>query len=209
MRKPLIAVSALALALPVVLFVPPVRDWFFGNKMWPFPTPWDVTPKQVEELRAHSRPGDVIVERNLHSWHWMLLSKGFSGSSWVHAAIVDEDKSLISMAKTVKRQGFSTYLEKQSTDIKLVRPPYPNSTGIQKALQHARSKLGTAFDPDFENQAGNCTGLIATSLEAGDIDVPSRRAFLVGKKIYSSEDFFKMPGAKIVWSSKPSTDPSE
>jgi hypothetical protein len=192
----------LLVLLTPILLVPPIREWFFSNKMWPFATPWDITKAEVAELKHTARPGDVIVEKNIHSWHWMLLCKAATRSSWVHAAIVDEDRTLISMFKEVKRQGFSTYLEKQSTDVILLRPPYRDSSQVKLALQYARSRISTPFDPDFNNDAGNCTGLIATTLKAGGVHVPKRRAFIVGKYIYGAVDFFNIQGVRVIWRNK-------
>lgn len=168
--------------------------------MWPFPTPWDVTAQELDELKEIARPGDIIVERNIHSWQWMLLSQFFTGSNWVHVAVVDENKDIINMAKTVKREDLSTYLQKQSTDMRLVRPPYRSDADIAKVLKFARSKIGTKFDPDFQEQSANCTGLIASSLKAGGIEIPSRQAPLFKRTIYSAEDILNMRGGRLVWS---------
>jgi hypothetical protein len=197
-----ISVFAVVVLIMVLLFVPPVRDWFFGNKMWPYATPWDVTKSQILELRTLAEPGDIIVERNLHSWQWMLLCSISNGSSWVHVAIVTDKGKFISMAKKIVEQDFETYRKKQSTDLVLLRPNYASRKDVQKALEYARSRIGTKFDPSFENHDGNCTGLVASALKAGNIQVPMRRAFFVGKPIYGAADFFKIRDARTIWTNR-------
>jgi hypothetical protein len=201
-KRILLPVGLLVVSLLILLFVPPVRNAFYGSKLWPFATPWDVTPDQITELKRVVQPGDVIVERNLHSFHWMLLCLAGTGSSWVHAAIVDEDGKIVNMMVTVRKLDVSSYLHKQSTDMVLVRPPYRDSESVRQALNYAKSKLGTPFDPSFENQAGNCTGLIAGALESGGVHVRSRPIFLLGKTVYPAAEFLKIPNARVIWRSR-------
>lgn len=197
-----IGAVVVASSTAVVLFVPPIRNWVFSHKIWPFKLPWDITPEQVRELEAVAQPGDVVVERNLHSWHWMLFCWASTGSTWVHAAIVDQRKKLINMFITVQEQDFSTYLEKQSTRVVLLRPPYRDEASKQRALRYARSKLGTQFDPYFNDRAGSCVGLIGASLEEGGVPVQRRRAFGFLKYVDGAVNLFNIPGIKKIWDSR-------
>lgn len=201
-RNLLTTSSILVVSLAILLFVPPIRDWFFSNKMWPFPTPWDITPAQVEELHEISKPGDVIVERNLHSWQWILFCIVTTNSSWVHTGLVDENKKLLTMMVSVKELPFSSYLFKQSTEVVLLRPPYKSSDDVKAAIDYARSKVGTQFDPKFKDPAGNCNGLIATALVKGGIVVPQRRAFFIGQYHWPASEFFNIKGVRVLWSSR-------
>jgi hypothetical protein len=202
LRKLAIASGTVVALITAVLFLPPLRDWFFGNKMMPLPTPWDVTPAQVKALTAIAEPGDIVVERNWHSWHWMLFCKASTGSSWVHTALVERPGTIITMSHTVKAQPFSTYLEKQSTDLVLLRPNYPNAVARQRTLTYARSKIGTPFDPDFENPAGSCAGLVGAALKEGGITVPMRKAFGFSKNVYAAVDFLGIENSKVIWTNR-------
>ncbi|HEY9871125.1 MAG TPA: hypothetical protein V6D08_18305 [Candidatus Obscuribacterales bacterium] len=201
-KKTLLTVGLLVVSLLILLFVPPVRNALYGSKLWPYATPWDVTPEQITELKRVVQPGDVIVERNLHSFHWMLLCLAGTGSSWVHAAIVDEDGKIVNMMVIVRKLDITSYLDKQSTDMVLVRPPYKDDASVVRALRYAKSKLGTPFDPSFDNQAGNCTGLIAGALKAGGVQVRSRPIFLLGKTVYPAAEFLRIPNARVIWRSR-------
>lgn len=208
-KKILLGLSVCVVVIAVFLFFPPVRDWFFGNKMFPFKTPWDVTETQINVLTKLARPGDVIVERNLHSWQWMLLSKFATGSSWVHSAMVIDKGKFVTMDKSINIEDFSAYLRKQSTELVLLRPPYKNEELAKKAIEYACSKVGTPFDPKFENQSGNCTGLSATALGQAGIEVKTKKAFGFAHPIYPAVEFFKIKGASIIWKSNDNSDRSE
>jgi hypothetical protein len=185
-------------ALATVLFVPPVRDKVFSTPMWPWRLPWDTSESELRMLRELCRPGDVIVEANLHSWQWIALACALTRSSWVHAALVDENLRLLTVNKVVVETDFDIYLGWKSTRLALVRPPYKDDAQAQKAIDYARGKIGTLYDPDFQDQAGNCTGLVATALI--DAGIPVSAIQTIGKKVYAADSFFKIPGAKIVWS---------
>lgn len=195
--------SAVVGGTAVVLLVPPVRDWFFSHKVWPFKLPWDIRKDQVQELVSLAEPGDVVVEKNWHSWHWMLFCKASTGNTWVHAAIVDRGKKLINMFKTVQYEEFSTYLDKGSTHVVLLRPPYKDDESKNRALEFARSKIGTEFDPSFDDRAGNCVGLIGASLEAGGVHVERYPAFGFLKKVDTAWNLLNIPGIKRIWSHSP------
>jgi hypothetical protein len=186
-------------ALGAVLFVPPVRDWVFSHKIWPLPLPWDLQPEQLQHMAQTIEPGDVIIERNLHSAHWMLFCKAATGSTWVHASIVDYDKKLINMFKVVRKEDLGTYLEKASTNIVVVRPPYAGDVERARALAFARSQLGVEFDPSFKTRAGNCVGLIGASLEAGGVHVNPRPAFGFLRPVDTASNILRTEGMKVVW----------
>jgi len=185
-------------AIATALFVPPVRDKVFSTPLWPWRLPWDTNDSELRQLKELCRPGDVIVEANLHSWQWVALARVLTKSNWVHAALVDENLKLLTVNKLVIEADFDIYLEWKSTRLALVRPPYKDAAQAQKAIDYARSKMGTLYDPSFEDQIGNCTGLVASSLiEAG---IPVKISHSIGKNVYAADCFFNIPGAKVIWS---------
>jgi hypothetical protein len=188
-----------AAALGTVLFVPPVRDKFFTTKLWPWPLPWDVTADQIAHLRAIARPGDVVIESNLHGWQWMALCGATTGTTWVHAALVGENGKLLTVHKEAIEADWEIYLEWGSTRMALLRPMYASDAQRNQVLQHARSKLGTIYDASFSDHAGNCNGLVASSLLQAGIHVPSRNCF--GKTVYAANCFLEIPGSQLVWES--------
>lgn len=198
-RLSLIAVPMLlsGAALGCLLFVPPLRDRFFAAKLWPWGTPWDITSKQLEELRALAEPGDVLIESNLHGWQWMALCLATTGTSWVHAALVNENKNLLTVHKLAIEVDWSIYLEWGSTRLALIRPPYKNPTQLNKAIEFARSKLGTVYDPSFRDHAGNCNGLVGSALHEAGIEVQSKSC--LGREIYPGDCFLRIPGMQVVW----------
>ena len=185
--------------LSCALFVPPVRDKVFSTKLWPWPLPWDTTRAELDELIALSRPGDVILESNLHGWQWVCLCFVTTGTNWVHAAIVDENKKLMTVETKAIETDFDIYLRWGSTRLALIRPPYRDADQISKALDFARSKLGTKYDASFTDHAGNCNGLVGSSLEHCGISVSRIRRF--GKTLYAPDCFLKIPGVKVIWRS--------
>jgi hypothetical protein len=185
-------------AIATALFVPPVRDKVFSTPLWPWKLPWDTSNSELRLLKELCRPGDIIVEANLHSWQWIALACALTRSNWVHAALVDEDLKLLTVNKLVIEADFDIYMEWKSTRLALVRPPYKDAAQAKKAIDYARSKVGTQYDPSFKDQAGNCTGLVASSLIHAGIPIPIMRS--VGMNVYAADCFFKIPGAKIIWS---------
>jgi uncharacterized protein YycO len=196
----LISIALASAAIGAALFVPPVRDRVFTTKLWPWRTPWDVTEDQIDELRALAQPGDVVVESNLHGWQWMTLCLATTGSSWVHGALVDENKRLLTVHKKAIEADWDIYLEWGSTRMALIRPPYAGAQQAQQAIDFARSKVGTIYDASFDDQSGNCNGLVASALNSAGIEVRTQNCY--GKPIYPASNFFEIPGRKIMWQSR-------
>jgi len=201
-RVPLICgiiFSGFLLLLLTLCFFPPVRDSFFSMSLWPWPLPTDITQQQINTLQSLSRPGDVIVETNMHDWQWVGLSFIFTGSSWVHASLVDENGKLLTVASRVEELPISIYRKWHSTRVVLVRPTYSGQKQLRRALAYGHSELGIPYDPYFENPNASCTGIVAESLEHAGISVPSTT--ILGRKIYAARTFLCLPGIKIIWTS--------
>jgi len=194
-----VGASLCAGSLAAALFLPPVRNKIFSTKMWPWSLPWDTNEKELEAIRQLSRPGDILVESNLHGWQWMALSLACTQTSWVHAALIDEKKRILTVHKLAIETDWNIYLEWGSTRLALIRPPYKNDDQTQNAIDYARGKLGTLYDPSFREHAGNCNGLVASSLVNAGIPVAERRIY--GRTIFTPDCFFKIPGAKVIWHS--------
>jgi len=200
MRINRIACGALLLGASTIaasLLVPPVRDRVFATKLWPWALPWDTNPAELELLKELARPGDVVVESNLHGWQWITLCLASTGTSWVHAALVDQNKRLLTVHKLAIEADWSIYDDWGSTRLALVRPGYDNDEQIVVAIEHARSKLGSVYDPTFRDHAGNCNGFVASALSEAGLEVETRRCW--GREIYSPECFFGLRGAEIIW----------
>jgi len=187
------------LVLAVLCFVPQVRDQFFTMNLWPWSLPSEVTQRQLKTMQSLARPGDVILETNMHYWQWVSLSEVFTGSSWVHSSLVDANGELLTVAGKVQELPISIYLKWRSTRIALVRPSYAGQQQIRRALAYGRSELGIPYDPSFYNANASCTGLVAESLKHAGIDVPSTT--ILGRKIYAARSFFCLPGARLIWTS--------
>ncbi len=186
-------------ALAAALFVPPVRDKVFGTKLWPWKLPWDTHERELATIRKLSQPGDVLVESNLHGWQWMALCLATTKTSWVHAALVDENKQILTVHKLAIQTDWNIYLDWGSTRLALIRPPYQNSEQSMAAIEYARSKIGTRYDPSFREHSGNCNGLVASALvHAG---LPVEQQLVYGRNVFSPDCFFRIPGAKVVWHS--------
>ncbi|MGH2505925.1 MAG: hypothetical protein ACRDHZ_00670 [Ktedonobacteraceae bacterium] len=148
-------------------------------------------------MRELSQPGDVIVESNLHGWQWMALCMAATSTSWVHAALVDGNKRLLTVEKEAVEADFDIYLRWGSTRLALVRPPYRDDKQAEAAVRYARSKLGTRYDPSFQDHAGNCNGLVASALAHAGVPVEQKQCW--GLKVYAPDCFFKIPGAEVIW----------
>ncbi len=191
--------ASLGAILATVLFVPPVRDKVFTTKLWPWNLPWDTHAEELEMLEKLSQPGDVVIESNLHGWQWMLLSLVVTGTSWVHAALVDENKRLLTVHKKVIEANWDIYLKWGSTRLAIIRPPYQSKEQAQAAIDFARSKLGAIYDPSFGEPTGNCNGLVASALIYAGIKTQAKKC--CGRKIFPADSFLKINGARTVWSS--------
>ncbi|HNB21194.1 MAG TPA: hypothetical protein PKZ32_02180, partial [Candidatus Melainabacteria bacterium] len=77
--------------------------------------------------------------------------------------------------------------------------PYKNQEQSQMAIDFIRGKLGTLYDPSFREHAGNCNGLVASALLHSGIDVEERT--VCGRRLFTPDCFFKIPGAAVVWHS--------
>jgi hypothetical protein len=198
-RVAAISIASLGALVATLLLVPPIRDKVFTTKLWPWCLPWDTTTEELDRLKDLSQPGDVVIESNLHGWQWMALSMVTTGTSWVHAALVDENKQLLTVHKKVIAADWDIYLEWGSTRLALVRPPYQNKRQAHTAIDFARSKLGTVYDPSFREHTGNCNGLVASALMHSGIEMHARECY--GRQIYPADSFFKITGARTVWSS--------
>lgn len=186
-------------AILAALFVPPIRDRVFATRLWPWALPWDTNIDELAKLRSLARPGDVLVESNLHGWQWVALSLFATQTSWVHAAIVDHDYSLITVHGKATKLDWSIYHQWGSTRLALIRPPYTGNDQITDVLAYAGSKLGTAYDPSFREHAGSCNGLVGSALAQAGVPVKMRRCY--GRDIYAANSFFAIPGAEVVWHS--------
>lgn len=192
------AVSFLFCAfLFIALLVPPVRNWFFATSLCPFPLPGEITAKQIEELKSRARPGDVIVESNMHYWQWVALCRLATGSSWVHASLVDDQGSLLTVSGKAVQLPVTVFLSWRSTRLALVRPPYKDSEAVAMAIQYARSRLNTPYDPSFRDPAGSCTGLVGEALARGGVDVP--RMHPLNYTVYGASSFLTASGFRIIW----------
>jgi hypothetical protein len=191
--------ASIGAIVATVLLVPPVRDKVFTTKLWQWKLPWDTHTEELDTLKDLSQPGDVVIESNLHGWQWMALSLVVTGTSWVHAALVDENKRLLTVHKKVIEANWDIYLDWSSTRLALIRPPYQNKEQAQTAIDFARSKLGTIYDPSFREHAGNCNGLVASALGHSGINMQAKECY--GRQIFPADSFLKINGARTVWSS--------
>lgn len=185
--------------LSTALFVPPVRDKIFSTKLWPWKLPWDTNEEELETIRHLSRPGDVLIESNLHGWQWMALSLATTGTSWVHSALIDEKKQILTVHKLAIQTDWKIYLDWGSTRLALIRPPYQNTEQSMAAIEYARSKIGTPYDPSFREHSGNCNGLVASALIHAGLPVEQR--LVQSRHVFSPDCFFRIPGSKVVWHS--------
>lgn len=185
------------LAVTAALLIPPVRNKVFSTKLWPWRTPFDTTEAELTHLKSIARPGDVVVESNLHGWQWMLLSKFVTGTSWVHAALVDEHLELLTVHQVARKADWDIYMEWGSTRIALLRPPYSSQECLMTAIEFARSKIGTAYDPSFRDHSGNCNGLVGSALAAGGVGVATKKC--VQRPLYTPDCFFSIPGVEVIY----------
>lgn len=191
-----LAVSA---GLAVCLFVPRVRDKVFTTCLWPWSLPWDTTENELALLKELCEPGDVLLESNLHAWQWIVLSLFGTGTAWVHAALVDGNRSLLTVHKKAIEADWSLYREWRSTRLALIRPPYKDERSREAAIHFARQRLGTPYDPSFQSHSGNCNGLVAEALKCAGIAVTSRKCW--GRELYAPDCFLEIPAAQLVWTS--------
>jgi len=180
-------------------FVPRVRDKVFTTRLWPWPLPWDVTETKLKQLKGLARPGDIVVESNLHGWQWMVLSFVSTGTTWVHAAIVDSNRQLLTVHKACIEADWNIYLDWGSTRMALLRPRYKDVNQVERAIAAARKHLGVDYDPTFQRHAGNCNGLVASSLKEAGIEVKTTRCF--GRDLYAPDCFFHIPDVSVIWTS--------
>ncbi len=183
--------------LAAILLIPPARDRFFTTKLWPWRLPWDTNEDELAYLKSICVPGDIIVESNMHGPQWIALCTLTTGTTWVHAALVGNDKSLITVEKSAIETDFSIYLNWGSTRLAIIRPPYVDEAQAQRAIEYATSKLGTAYDASFRDPAGNCNGLVGSALLHSGIQIKTKRVF--GKKIFAPDAFFQIPHARVIW----------
>jgi hypothetical protein len=180
-----------------ILFVAPIRNRFFATGVWPWPLPHEISREQMKEVAALAKPGDVIVESNMHFAQWVALSYVFTGTTWVHASLVDDRKNVISETGKVVELPINIYRTWHSTKIALVRPKYTDRRQIARAIAYAKSKEDTPYDPSFKNPNASCTGLVGQALGTVGMAVPYRTIF--GRRIYPADSFFNLPGAKVLW----------
>lgn len=199
LSRAMFMLTSLMCIIAAVLFVPPLRDRFFSTKLFPWSLPWDTTVDDLEMLKKISKPGDIIIESNLHGWQWICLCFATTGTTWVHAALVDENQRILTVEKRVIETDFDIYLHWGSTKLALLRPQYQDDDQIASVLAYARNKLNTPYDPSFTDHAGNCNGLVASSLVHCGFEVPLTKC--LGKNIYAPDCFLKIPGIETVWKS--------
>lgn len=189
--------AAVSAGVAVCLFVPRVRDKVFTTSLWPWSLPWDTSDKELALLKELSEPGDVLLESNLHGWQWIALAFIGTGTTWVHAALVDRSKSLLTVHKEAIEADWSLYREWRSTRLALIRPPYRDDSQREAAINFARQRLGTPYDPSFQTQSGHCNGLVAEALKFSGIAVTPRKCW--GRELYAPDCFLEIPAARLVW----------
>lgn len=180
-----------------ILFVAPIRNRFFATSTWPWALPNEITNQQMKTVAALAKPGDIIVESNLHYPQWVWLSQVFTGTSWVHASLVDDRKNLITETGKVVELPINVFRTWRSTSVALVRPKYSNRRQIAMAIAYAKSKEETPYDPSFKNPNASCTGLVGESLGAAGIAVPYKIIF--GRKVFPADSFFQLANAQLLW----------
>ena len=189
---------ALILLVAASLFVPPLRDQVFAMSLWPWPLPGEVTTAQLQAVQKLAQPGDVIVESNMHYGQWVALSYVFTGSPWVHAALVDNQKHLITMEGKVAVLPMSIYDKWHSTRLALILSSRTRNRSKCKKQFHMRSCRRTPqYDPWFENPDASCTGVVGEALSHAGMAVPYE--VILGRRIYGADSFFKIPGAQVIW----------
>jgi hypothetical protein len=192
--------SAFIIALlSTVLFFPPVRDWVFSNNLWPWPLSSDITAQQTQQMSSLAKPGDIIVESNMHFWQWVALCEVFTHTTWVHASLVDDCHDMITMEGTVKELPLSAYERWHSTRVALIRPTYKSPAQVEATITYARKQISTPYDPSFRNLNASCTGVVAEALRSGGIQVTPIELF--GRRIFPADAFFHIGGAHVLWSS--------
>jgi hypothetical protein len=194
----LLSILGLAVVFLIcILFVAPIRNRFFATGLWPWPLPHEITREQMNKVAALAEPGDVIVESNMHFPQWVALSYVFTGTTWVHASLVDDRKNLITETGKVVELPINIYRTWRSTSVALVRPNYTNRREVAGAIAYAKSKEDTPYDPSFKNPNASCTGLVGQALGSAGIAVPHKVIF--GRRVYPADSFFKIPGARVLW----------
>ena len=105
-------------SLAILLFVPPIRDWFFGNKM-SVPDAMGLHHSSGQGAQASrpsgrygcgKEPAQLAMDNLLPDYNWQQLG---------HTAIADENQKTLTMMMKVKELDFTTYVEKQSTEVVL------------------------------------------------------------------------------------------
>lgn len=194
-----ILVAVLIVGVASVLLIAPVRDKFFNANVWPWPLSSDITPGEIRQVEAIARPGDVVVESNLHYWQWVALSRITTGSTWVHTSIVNYDGKLLTMDASDVKVSFKIFLEWKhtvgtgKTDLQLERCS-------RTCLDMGPFAVGYTIRSSFKNPAGSCTGLVGTALQKGGISIS--QTVVSGHRIYSAEAFLHAPGSRIIWISQ-------
>ncbi len=199
LRTFLLVASVIPLSIATIALVPSVRTKVFTTQLWPWPLPFDTNDDELNMLQELVEPGDIIVEANLHSWQWIALCTSTLGSSWVHTALVDDEKKLLTMDGVAVQTDFSIFKKWSSTRLAIIRPPYRDKKQRHTVIASVKKHLGSAYDHTFVNPNGYCNGLVGAALNAVGIPVKTVRTW--GKDVYSAHNFFKIPNAIVVWNS--------
>ncbi len=199
LRTALLIASVIPISIATIAFVKPVRTRVFTSRLWPWPLPFDTNDTELALLETLVEPGDIIVEANLHSWQWIALCSSTLGSSWVHTALVDDERKLLTMDGVAVQTDFGIFKKWTSTRLAIIRPPYRDAEQKQTVIQSVKNHLGAAYDHTFVNPNGYCNGLVGAALNSVGIPVETVRTF--GKNVYSAHNFFKIPNAVVIWNS--------
>lgn len=149
-------------------------------------------------LKNIAKPGDVIIESNLHYWQWVALSYLTTGTTWVHASLVSHDGKILTVAGKVVELPIDVYCKWRSTKVAVIRPRYSNVRDLEDAIGYAKAQLQTPYDPTFKNANASCTGLVGEALTQENL--PVHYKMILGRRIYPANAFFHLPGARLLWS---------
>lgn len=166
--------------------------------------------KEKEKVLDLMQPGDIILENNDAYPVWQILEKMALNSDFTHAAIYEGDGKFLEATpgdpsgKGVLRSDLREYMDGR-INLQIIRPPYKTPEDREAALNYAKAQLGKPYDAKFSQKDDDsiyCSELVQRALASMPNPINVAINSVLGKKVVSPDAFQKIPGAKVVFTTK-------
>ncbi|MDQ7825770.1 MAG: YiiX/YebB-like N1pC/P60 family cysteine hydrolase [Candidatus Eremiobacteraeota bacterium] len=149
------------------------------------------TEAQINEMKAHLQPGDIILTKSdMHRTFYFLVHSTY-GHDFSHAATYAGEGQIIDSYDKPDRQDIGTFFQKM-TDIAVLRPRYASKKQVDRSIRYLEEQIGKKYDMKFRTDDVKefyCSELTLRGLEASGLDTKVPGHSVLGHAFVLPDDF--------------------